>query len=179
MAIGASLLLRTGHRFCVGLAPSIGQALAQRLDEGGRQHPVCGAGQVAADRRTQVRPRPDEIIGFRQDDPGTIGVQPEASFCGERDFQGVRRIGGLGMSDWQDADDGRVALGQQHKHNRAGAILRPFFYALALETNPIPIKKALESMGFEVGSCREPLISEISPEIYQPYFESITQYNPQ
>ena len=57
-----------------------------------------------------------------------------------RDAQSSYNRGVRYMNDKHDLDralhqdeepPGRFALAQQHKHNRAGAILRPFFYALA------------------------------------------------
>jgi 4-hydroxy-tetrahydrodipicolinate synthase len=44
--------------------------------------------------------------------------------------------------------------------------LFPLFKALFLTTNPIPIKKALQLQGWEVGSLRPPLC-EADPEICQ------------
>jgi hypothetical protein len=59
---------------------SLQDFLFDRREKSGRQHAVDDAGQIAVDGWPQVRPRPDEIIGFGKDDPRSFGVQAETLF---------------------------------------------------------------------------------------------------
>ncbi len=42
--------------------------------------------------RPQVRTRPDEAVHFRKDDPGSLGIEPQAGLGRGREFDRVIRI---------------------------------------------------------------------------------------
>lgn len=52
----------------------------------------------------------------------------------------------------------------------------PLIKNLFCEVNPIPIKAAMNIMGFEVGECRLPL-TKMSNENYKNLVESLKQLN--
>ncbi|MFB6297146.1 MAG: 4-hydroxy-tetrahydrodipicolinate synthase [Salinirussus sp.] len=66
--------------------------------------------------------------------------------------------------------DGDVAEARERHHS-----LGPLFRAMFWETNPIPVKAAMEIRGYSAGNLRSPL-TRMSEELYEPLEELLETY---
>ena len=122
-----SVLLRPDHRSRLARGVRFEKLLSDSGEQAWRQHAENDAGKVAVDCRAQVRSRPAKLVALRNDDPRSLGVEPEALFGYCRNFN-RDRIGRKRVSDGQNADKQRCVIVALHdKHNRARTVLDAFF----------------------------------------------------
>jgi 4-hydroxy-tetrahydrodipicolinate synthase len=66
--------------------------------------------------------------------------------------------GGISVASHVAGDEMARLIAEPHKRRQIDESLRPLYDALAVTTNPIPIKAALELLGLPAGTLRLPLV---------------------
>ncbi|WP_353892035.1 4-hydroxy-tetrahydrodipicolinate synthase [Proteinivorax hydrogeniformans] len=71
--------------------------------------------------------------------------------------KGVVSVAGHVVSQYIKEMITEFSVGNTQNAQKINSKLLPVYEALFMESNPIPVKKAVELLGFEVGNCRPPL----------------------
>ena len=106
---------------------SLDKSVTHLAEQSRRQKAECDARGVAGPRGAKIRARPDEIVGFADDDPRAIAVQAQASSGQLWNLNCILRGGWRRVGDGQNTNALSVGLVEDHENDRARSVLHSFF----------------------------------------------------
>lgn len=126
-----------------------------------RHFPINDRPRRAARHRSNVRPRPDERVRFRRDDPRRKVVKSQAAFDVLREGDSIGRIRGRGVGGGKDENlGGSIGLLDGQREDQGRAILSAFLMSPRAFIRPqIGIPDNRSPLGFGADQLSSPTAS--------------------